>query len=351
MHRAAARTDPDQALALAIVTTSTVPLLLLDRQMRVIAASASFCEGFDIEGADSVGTEMLSLGDGEWNDARLRSLLSATVGHGEPIFAYEMDFVIPGHDRRSLILNARRLDYGDTVPLRVLLKVTDVTGARMDEKAKNDLIREKGILLQEMHHRVANSLQIISSVLVQSARRVQSPETRGHLHDASNRVMSVSALQRELATSAVGDVELRSYFTRLCDSIGASMIHDPAQLVLQVTGDASTVKSDMSVSLGLIVTELTINALKHAFPDHRGGRICVDFRRTGGGWTLTVEDDGVGMPANLDRAKAGLGTSIVEALARQLDAGIDVADNDPGTTIRIACSKKAGAGREVHRAI
>jgi two-component sensor histidine kinase len=125
---------------------------------------------------------------------------------------------------------------------------------------------------------IANSLQIIASVLMQNARKVQSDESRSHLFDAHQRVMSVAAIQQQLAASQVGEVELRPYFKALCNSIGASMIRDHNQLSLDVSVDDSVTPADISVSLGLIVTELVINALKHAFPQDRQGKINVDYR-------------------------------------------------------------------------
>lgn len=91
----------------------------------------------------------------------------------------------------------------------------------------------------------------------------------------------------------------------------------------------------MSVSLGLIVTELVINALKHAFPGHEPeGRIAVDYLANGAGWTLSVGDNGIGMPSGEDM-EPGLGTGIVEALAKQLGATVTVTDRSPGTTVSV----------------
>jgi two-component sensor histidine kinase len=197
------------------------------------------------------------------------------------------------------------------------------------------LIQEKTTLMQELQHRVANSLQIIASVLLQGARKVSSDESKAHLHDAHHRVMSVASVQQQLATSQLGDVELRPYFTQLCASIGASMIANHDRVTLGVTADDSVVPADVSVSLGLIVTELVINALKHAFPEGRGGHIGVDYHSRGPNWTLLVGDDGIGIAAGSEPAKAGLGTTIVEALAKQLHAKVQVAGNSPGTEVRI----------------
>jgi two-component sensor histidine kinase len=171
---------------------------------------------------------------------------------------------------------------------------------------------------------------------MQSARKVQSEETRSHLFDAHQRVMSVASLQQQLAASRAGDVQLRPYLTTLCESIGASMIRDHDQLSLEVRADNGVMTADTSVSLGLIVTELVINALKHAFPDDRKGKILVDYKTHASNWTLSVTDDGVGMPTQPGSTKAGLGTSIIEALTKQLGASISVAGAHPGTKVSIA---------------
>jgi two-component sensor histidine kinase len=173
-------------------------------------------------------------------------------------------------------------------------------------------------------------------VLLQSAQRVASDETRGHLYDAHNRVNAVAAVQKQLSVAATGAVHLDTYLTDLCDSLGASMIRDANQVSLTVEVDSAVTTPDGSVSLGLIVTELVINALKHAFPDHRAGKIHVSYRRKGEAWTLAVADDGVGMPAGEDFAKkGGLGSSLVTALANQLQARVVMTNANPGTSVSI----------------
>lgn len=185
----------------------------------------------------------------------LASLLQATASGSADIKAYEIDLKRPNQKTRQLVVNAHTLNDGDIEHIRLLLALTDV---RAEARLKEDLVRDKAILLQEVQHRVANSLQIIASVLMQSARRVQSEEARGHIQNAHHRVMSIAALQRQLSTSHDGNVELRTYMTQLCHSLAASMIADPDRLSIEVTVDNSAVEADVSVSLGLIVTELVI---------------------------------------------------------------------------------------------
>jgi hypothetical protein len=106
--------------------------------------------------------------------------------------------------------------------------------------------------------------------------------------------------------------------------------------------------ANVSVSLGLIVTELVINALKHAFPGHRPGKIVVDYKSHGPNWTLSVSDNGIGMPSDTESSKPGLGTNIVEALAKRLEADVRIARADPRDD-RVdrpcaACRRSYGAG-------
>ncbi len=334
----ALRSPPETAfnLALALVASSTAPMLLLDKDLAILVASASFCSAFQIDPTGTLGCAFAKLGAGEWNVPQLSGLLKATASGLAEVENYELNLVREGLATRRLVANAKRLHYADEGDVRVVLSIADVTDARKTEKLKDDLLREKDVLLQELNHRVANSLQIIASVLMQSARKVQSEETRGHLYNAHKRVMSVAALQQQLAGSKLGDVEVRPYLFALCESIGASMIQDRGHLLLEVTADDSITTADASVSLGLIVTELVINALKHAFPDNRGGRILVDYHSHGTNWTMSVGDDGIGMPDDPRHAKPGLGTSIVEALTKQLGGEITVAKAHPGTKVSIA---------------
>ena len=126
--------------------------------------------------------------------------------------------------------------------------------------------------------------------------------------------------------------------TARCGNARAGVAQADAEATaIKVTADASTMSADQSVSLGLIVTELVINSLKHAYPDQaRDGRIEVNFASTPEGWTLIVADDGVGLPQDHEMAKPGLGTGIVQALAGQLFAEVAVVSGATGTTVTVA---------------
>jgi two-component sensor histidine kinase len=326
-----------KTLAHAMVDTVRDALLVLDGKLNVVAASRSFYSTFLTTADATIGRRIYDLGNGEWNNDALRQLLERIVPeHGVmDHFELEQDFNHLG--LRTMLLNARKVFYEGDKNSTLLLAIQDITERRNSERLLKTLSDQKDTLLSEMSHRVANSLQIIASILLLKARSVQSEETRGHLEDAHRRVMSVAALQQQLIATGKGEkLEVGHYLTKLCETLAGSMIGDRRAITLNVVADIGAVTSEQAVSIGLIVTELVINALKHAFPlDVKAGKIDVKYNVSGADWTLSIADNGSGMAANPVDRPVGLGTSIVKALAQQLEADVDVATSVNGTTVSI----------------
>jgi two-component sensor histidine kinase len=167
---------------------------------------------------------------------------------------------------------------------------------------------------------------------------VQSEETRLHLHDAHKRVMSIAAVQNQLhASGTSGSIAIASYLSRLCESLATSMIGDSRPISLKVISDGGYASSREAESLGLIVTELVMNALKHAYPDEKAkGQITVTYDMAGTNWKLSVSDDGIGKPdGGFAPGKSGLGTGIIKALSQQLSAQVETTAGPGGTTVSI----------------
>jgi chemotaxis protein methyltransferase CheR len=195
-----------------------------------------------------------------------------------------------------------------------------------------------------MNHRINNSLQIIASILLLKAHTVQSEETRRHLQDAHERVMAVATVQEQLHPTPFGaQIDANSYLSRLCESLAASMIREDQPISLTVEAGAGATTSEQAVSMGLIATELVINALKHAFPGGAGGQVIVGFESAATAWRLSVSDDGIGIGTRLGDApvRTGLGTSIVEALTRQLGGRVSTSAASPGTTVSVTVPRVA----------
>jgi len=334
-----------QTLAQAIVNTIHEPLLVLDARLRVVAASRSFYETFKVDPGQTTGRLLYTLGDGQWDIPALRLLLETIIPERTAMDGFEVVHDFPAIGPRTMLLNARKVLYDTSPDIAILLAFTDVTDRRVVEQARDvrherteELLRQKQTLLQEMEHRVANSLQIIASILLLKARLVTSEETRQHLRDAHQRVMSVASVQSHLhATDGVEEIEVGSYLIKLCDSLAASMIGESQPIVLQVMADEGMVRSAQAVSMGLIVTELVINALKYAFPkDKAGSLVMVTYESKGADWKLVVSDNGVGKDLSEAVGTAGgLGTVIVQALVKQLGARMDVQSSPSGLSVAI----------------
>lgn len=328
--------ENQRALAEAIVDTVREPLVVLDRDLRVVSASRSFYRTFAMEPRNTLGRMFYELDDGQWDIPALRKLLEDVIPGHRTIEAYEVEHDFPTIGRRIMLLNARQVFDEAHPDSTLLLAIDDVTQRRDAEHEKDELLRQKEVLLQEMQHRVANSLQIIASILLLKARTVQSEETRLHLRDAHERVMSLATVQQQLRASRLGDrIEVGPYLSKLCDSLAKSMIGDRRPLALTVEAGVGTAESSAAVSIGLVITELVINALKHAFPPGRQGQILVRYATNEDGWRLSVSDNGIGRQDLHERAHSGLGTSIVEALARQLYARVEVSSGSQGTIVAI----------------
>jgi PAS domain S-box-containing protein len=333
-------------LARAVIDASQLPLLLFDGQGRVVYASTSFHHQFDVPPDGVSGRTLSEIAGGGWNIPDLDTILQNALT-GEPFASdFETDLTRADMRLRRLQVNVQTVVHGAGRDTRVLMAITDVTRVRDSERLnitllleKDDLLRERSNLLDEMQHRIANSLQIIASILLLKARAVKSEETRQHLRDAHHRVMSLAAVQQHLQSS-LGDVDVGPYLTKLCESLAASMIREGRNLVLDVAAEDAVISSREAVSLGLVVTELVINALKHAFPHGREGAIAVRYRVEADGWAMSIGDDGVGMPSEATTAKAGLGTSIVQGLARQLHATIAYVDAEPGLRVDLRMVRK-----------
>ena len=332
-------------LAQAIVDTVRESLLVLDSDLNVIAASRSFYQNFRVSAQQVLGRSIFDLVDAQFDIPALRPLLESVANTDAIVEGFEAEAAFPGVGKRMLILNARRV-FDESAGLRtILLAFDDITDRRAieDEKASlqkqtDELLLQKDVLLQEIQHRVANSLQIIASILLMKARLVTSLEIREHLEDAHRRVMSVATVQEHISAAGRSHmIEIRPYLLSLCESLAASMIGDRAAISLKVRSDDSTVLSAYAVSLGLIVTELVINVLKHAFPkDHPDAEVLINYDTSGADWRLVVSDNGVGKPAESDPARrSGLGTSLVTALAQQLEAKVETVSGPDGLKVSI----------------
>jgi two-component sensor histidine kinase len=195
------------------------------------------------------------------------------------------------------------------------------------------LAAQQALLLREVNHRVANSLQLISSLIELQARKVADPEARGMLRRAAERVEAVTLVHRRLYTgNDVEFVDMDQYLEGLVEELRRAVETEDRRGRISLTAEPIRVETDKAVSIGLIVNELVTNALKYAYPAQGSGEIRVGFSHTvERGVELVVEDDGIGYPDGAGPKGSGLGAMIVNAMASTVHATVELDRSHNGT--------------------
>jgi PAS domain S-box-containing protein len=208
------------------------------------------------------------------------------------------------------------------------------------EKAEVKLrsaLAEKEVLLKEVHHRVKNNLQIVSSLLQLQSNTLKDPEIIKVLRESQNRIESISLIHKNLYTSAnIGEIDVADYIYNLATSLLISYQIVPSKIALETDVDAVSLNVDQAIACGLVINELISNALKHAFPNQEQGTISIALRNLDRRIEITIRDNGIGLPDNLDWKNAvSLGLSLVyDLVTEQLEGEINL-ERDRGTVFKI----------------
>lgn len=220
-------------------------------------------------------------------------------------------------------------------PVRMFGVIVDITEEKEEQQVRAKL-REKEVLLKEVHHRVKNNLQIVSSLLKFQSRAIKDPGIIELYRESQNRIQSMALIHEKLYQSKdLSWIDFGEYTRSLSTTLFRSYADHSAGVRLKVEADPLALDVDRSVPCGLILTELISNCLKHAFPNGRGGEIHVGVHEEDGRAVLSVRDDGVGIPPEFDLAHASsLGLQLAVSLADQLGGELRINRNG-GTEISV----------------
>jgi PAS domain S-box-containing protein len=219
----------------------------------------------------------------------------------------------------------------------ILSVARDITERQQAEEKIRASLKEKEVLLQEIHHRVKNNLQIISSLLNLQSGYSKDRETMEMFTDSQNRIRSMALVHEQLYQSKdLSRIDFTEYLKHLVHQLFRSYGADTRLIEFNLTAEQAFFDLERAIPCGLIINELVSNSLKHAFPGNREGKLNIDLHKDDGGHTLTVSDNGVGMPDKVDfRNTKTLGLQVVNTLVDQLDGTIELVDNG-GTIFRIS---------------
>jgi PAS domain S-box-containing protein len=210
--------------------------------------------------------------------------------------------------------------------------IRDISERKLVEDKLRSSLREKEVLLKEIHHRVKNNLQIVSSMLNLQMGQIKDPDARDLFQESQSRVRSIALFHEKLYQSKdLARVDIAEYLKGVSTGLFATYGIDPDQVVLSARIDDIPMGVDAAISCGLIVNELLSNALKHAFPEGRRGEVRIELHDEGPQVMLEVTDNGIGFPRALDfQSENTLGLRLVRILAEQLRGTIEL-DRREGT--------------------
>jgi two-component sensor histidine kinase/PAS domain-containing protein len=228
--------------------------------------------------------------------------------------------------------------YSYVPPHLVLAHTEDITERKAAEKQLNESLREKEVLLREIHHRVKNNLQIVSSLLKLQSTHVDEGKVKDVFRDSQNRLRTMALIHEKLYQSRdLSRVDFAEYLRSLSHEIYTAYGVSQSHIALQLSIEEIFLGVDFAIPCGLIVSELLSNSIKYAFPEKQAGKINIELRMLDEKEIeLNVSDNGVGIPEHVDfRSSNTLGLQLVTILAEDQLNGNIVLDRAHGTSFRI----------------
>jgi len=305
-----------------ILKSMSDALIVVSPQGEIEAVNGSLCKMLGYKGIELVGRPVMSLFT---ESSTYQALLTReNISDVEKVFRTKMGKEIP------VLISASVMRSEEGRVRGIVCSAKDISERkRAEEQIKNSLA-EKEVLLKEIHHRVKNNLQVISSLLYLQSENVQDRQTLEALMDSRNRVKSMALIHEKLYRSEdLAHIDFAEYIQNLTGFLVTSYSDKAKTVTIQANVNGISLDINTAIPCGLIINELVSNSLKYAFPGDRKGRITIEMHsddgRKGGPLNLVVDDDGVGLPQRIDvRNTESLGLQLVNTLVQQLNGTVQL---------------------------
>jgi two-component sensor histidine kinase len=282
---------------LDLLETIREGILVLEPDLTIRFANRSFCHTFAVAPEHTVGRKLYEIGNGQWDIPKLRTSLDAIISDRKTIEAFEVKHFFPSIGRRIMLLNARTVYRPGNKIKQILLAIEDVTEPARLEREHAAAHERIGMLMQELTHRVKNSLQLIAAIVMIEARGLERSEGKAALERVSRRITALGHLYSKLSEADTFEtIDAATYLNELCRHLIASVYKDGDTFIMLKTDiESELLPADRAIPIGLNVNELVTNAVKYGFPGEAKGTVMVTLKRVPGELRLTVADDGQGL--------------------------------------------------------
>ena len=258
-----------------LVETIREGLLVLEPDLTVRFANRSFCNTFAVTREDTVGRKLYELGNRQWDIPELLTSIQTIIPEHASVEAFEVDHIFPSIGRRVMLLNARKVSRRGNKTEQILLVIEDVTERMQLERERSLAHQRIELLLQELAHRVKNSLQTIAAMVRIEAGRHKSGEGKGALERVSDRISAVGRLYSNLdKAGTIEAIDASIYLDQVCRDLIASVQQEGGRAIsLKTDIESELLPTERTIPIGLIVNELVMNAIKYAFPHETRGTV------------------------------------------------------------------------------
>jgi len=319
---------------------ANAPIIVWDPEFRITRFNAAFERLTGLKADEVRGQHIEILFPPERKEEAMAHIRRA--GAGERWESVEISIRHVDGAVRTVLWNSATIHSDDgATAVATIAQGQDITLRKLAEDQVAASLREKELLLKEIHHRVKNNLQIVASMLSLQAERLSEERDLEPLRQSQERIRSMALVHEKVYRSRdLSRVGFREYIEDLVSHLLRSYRVGPGEISLRLVAEDVYLGIDAAIPVALIVNELVANSLKHGFPGGRDGELAIELSRdSSGGFLLVVADNGVGMPADLDfRSTDSLGLQIVSILTSQIGGTIKL-DRGPGARFEIAFSE------------
>ncbi|NMO08459.1 PAS domain S-box protein [Methanobacterium subterraneum] len=318
-----------------VVETAAEGITLFDRKGTVIETNLKTLELLGFEKDEVVGRNLIQMIPSIKIDAKEVLGAFKDILMGKSLKKTEWGFINKkGHQKFAKVHYSPMKKEGKIIGIALILE--DITELKLREKSLENSLDEKEVLLREIHHRVKNNMQIISSLLNLQRSYVQEDETRNVLKDSQSRVKSMAMIHEKLYMSRdLSHINFKDYTEKLVSDIFYTYGIKKGTIEAIFKVEDIEMNMETAIPLGLIINELVTNSLKFAFPEMDEGSVTVEMKTSNGDHTLIIADNGIGVPENFNFKKTeSLGLQLVNSLVHQIDGEITL-ERSHGTEFKI----------------
>jgi PAS domain S-box-containing protein len=300
-----------------LVNHSLVGIYKTDKNGELLFANNSLANIFGYNSVEDIKGIMITSLYKNLND---RNIILKKLKEEGKLEEYEVEMVTRTGEPVNVLISAKR--DGETI----LGMIMDITENKRSQDLIKKSLREKEMLLKEIHHRVKNNLMVISSLLSLQSRYIKDEVSKSIFKESQNRARSMALIHELLYRSSdLKRINFGDYIKTLTNELFRMYVTDPDRIELNINVEDVMLDINTAIPLGLIVNELVSNSMKHAFPNDMKGKIDIEFKLEYGIYSMIVSDNGVGFPKDYDlEVSDSLGLRIVNSLTEQIDGQIEL---------------------------